>query len=538
MYIKKLSNKRIWSVFIFFFLIISLLCYRVFKLQYLDSKKYSEMTEAQYSYRENRETLNYKLLDRKGIDLSDYKKKYVVVVVPSAFKGKYNEDSEGILNLTYTLKNFDLSYDLSKVGELKNNPKFYWEVDEVTYNKVKNIKSVQGVYAYEFNELIQKGSWNIESLLINPRRAIDNSFKDENSIEMMIYNKTKNNKYPQVVFEKDISGNIIKEGSYNPENNTNIKLTIDKDIQDKISELLRSDKYKNYSQSGAIIMEADTGKILAMAQKDDSKPNVNIGAATENGFYPGSIFKVIVEAAALTSGALDLKDQFTCRGFYEHAHEKHGTLNSHGAMVVSCNDIYSQIAGKSGYKEFYALAEKQGLFSKVLGFDNELAGKLEISEPKQSDGTLSIAAMGQGMRITPIEAISISNTVANNGIYVKPYIIDSFQGKENLINKTSSSSIFNKQIAEELKAQMIDVVKNGTAKGAGIYGIETGGKTGSTERGDKSDGWFAGFFTYSNKTYSIIVFVQDIDKKLESGGTTAAPIFKDIVNETVKILNK
>lgn len=538
MFIRVLSKKRIWFIFIIFFIVISLIYYKIIMIQIVNAKEYSAMEEAQYSFRENTASTNYRLLDCNGNDLSDYDTKYYAVIIPSYFKSKENTDSESILNLTYALRNYNSSYDISKIDEIKDN-KLSFEIDEETYNKIADIKTVKGFYTYESRTIKQKSAWNIETMLLNPRKTSDSSFKDDNSIEIALFNKVKNNKYPQVVFQRDISGNIISESKSSPDKNLDVRLTIDKRIQDMMSMVLRNEKYKNYSQIGAVLMESSTGKILGMVQKEDTKPNVNIGAATENGFYPGSIFKVIVEEAALKNGTIDLNDKFTCRGFYEDEHKNHGKLTSSEAMVVSCNDIYAQIGCKTGYKLIYSMAEKQGILSKVIGFDSELAGEFEINEPKENDGTLSITSMGQGIRITPVEALSISNTVVNKGTYVKPYLIDAYVDKNNepIDKKTTSSyTIFSKTIAEEIKSQMIDVVKNGTAKGTEIKGIETGGKTGTTERGKGSDGWFAGFFNNDGKYYSLIIFVENIDKKSESGGSTAAPIFKDIVNEAVKIL--
>ena len=538
---KYIQNKRVWILFTFVIILFSILYVRIFQFQFLSSKKLSVMADAQYSYRENIETLNFMLLDRNGKNLISSINKYYVVIVPNDFKSNdFNTNSENILTLVYTLRNYNNDYDISKLNLSNKGQKTYLEVDKSTYDKVKNIKSVKGVYAYTLSEMENKGSWSIESLLVNPRRLFDDSFKSEDSLELKLYNKVKNNDKTQIVFEKDTAGNIISENIKYPENNINVRLTIDKNIQQKISEVLQNTKYKNFKQIGVIMMETSTGKILGMTQKDNLLPNVNIGAATDNGFYPGSIFKVIVEEAALKSNAINLKDKFTCRGLYEDEHKNHGTLNSSEALVVSCNDIYAQIGNKTGYKAIYSLAQQQGIFTKVLGFDSELAGKTEIAEPKLSDGSISLVSMGQGMRITPIEAISISNTVANGGVYVKPLLIDAYvDAKNNSEEKTitEKKNILDKNVALTIKNQMIKVVEEGTAKGATLNGIEIGGKTGTTQRNQFSDGWFTGFFKVNDKSYSMLVFVEDINKVTDSGGNTAAPIFRDIVNETKAILN-
>ncbi|WP_406542290.1 penicillin-binding transpeptidase domain-containing protein [Clostridium ljungdahlii] len=165
-----------------------------------------------------------------------------------------------------------------------------------------------------------------------------------------------------------------------------------------------------------------------------------------------------------------------------------------------------------------------------------------MKNPSYSDGSLGLAAIGQNVRITPLEAISIPNTVINDGVYVKPYIVDSYvDDKNNVIEQvnTTSYSVIEKSTAEEMKKQMINVVDMGTAKSAYMNNQEVGGKTGSTQRveltgssktaQEHSDGWFSGFFKANGRYYSMVVFVEDINKDSESGGNTAAPIFKNII---------
>jgi len=86
---------------------------------------------------------------------------------------------------------------------------------------------------------------------------------------------------------------------------------------------------------------------------------------------------------------------------------------------------------------------------------------------------------------------------------------------------------------------MVDVVNNGTGKQAYIKGMSIGGKTGTSEYYEKdkkySDGWFVGFFDLEGKSYSMVVFVKNIDVVKEAGGNTAAPIFKEIINAIKKL---
>lgn len=546
-------KKRQYIVFGFFMILLSILYFRIVKFQYFKSDKLSVMANSQYSYKEDITDANYQLFDCNGKQLLDYNKKYYAVISPEIFtKNNLDTEQDKILTLMYTLRNYNNDYDLSKAGVLNSSKKIYYEIDESTYNKLKDIKDVKGFYVYTYSALDKGDTWKIENLLINTKRTENNEQKSQNSLEMQINNKTKSNKKPQVIFNRDVNGNIVEENTELPKNNVNVRLTLNKNIEEKIKEILNNDKNKNFQQIGVILMEADTGKIKALVQKDDTKPNVNLGVATNHGFFPGSIFKIIVEEAGLDRKTISTTDNFTCRGLYEEAgHDKHGTLTPEEALVVSCNDIFAQIGAKVGFNNFYDNAKSQGLFEKVLGFDSEKQGALEVKEPKISDGSLGIASIGQNLRITPIEAISIANTVVNNGTYVKPYIIDSYVDDNNTEIESLSTEkrhVIDTSTANIMKNQMIKVVRKGTAQAAYIDNIEVGGKTGSTQRVEvskqisqtesHSDGWFVGFFKIKDKYYSMTVFIQDINKDKESGGNTAAPIFKDIVNGVSQYLEK
>lgn len=548
---RALIRKRQYIILILFITLFAVLCWRMVQFQYIGSNKLSVMADSQYEYKEDITDTNYLLFDSNGKQLINYNKKYYAVISPEIFtRNNLDKDSDQTLTLMYILRNYNDNYDLSKAGVLNSSKKLYYEIDESTYNKLKDIKDVKGFYTYVYSAADKDGVWKLENLLINPRRTDNDAFKANDSLEMQLYNKTKDNKKPQVIFNRDINGNIIDEKTELPKNNVNVRLTVDKNIEDKVKEILNSEKNKDFTQIGVILMEASTGKIKAMVQKDDSKPNVNIGVATNNGFFPGSIFKIIVEEAGLDRKSINVNDKFTCRGLYENEkHNKHGTLSIGEAFDVSCNDIFSQVGSKVGFNNFYDNAKSQGLMEKVLGFDSEESGKSEVKDAKNSDGTLGIASIGQSIRITPLESASIANTVVNNGIYIKPHILEAYVDDSNNEIETLNTEqhpVIEKSTASTMKKQMINVVKQGTAKAAYMDNVEVGGKTGTTQRieiskqsgkaEEHSDGWFVGFFKVGGKYYSMVVFVQDIDKDKDSGGNTSAPIFKDVISGTMPYL--
>jgi cell division protein FtsI/penicillin-binding protein 2 len=467
----------------------------------------------------------------------NYKNKYYVVIDPVTFARNYNNDDD-LFALTYILKDYNKSYNLLDMGLGKDPAKKTFLVDEGTYKKLKNIKGIKGFYTYTFSAVDRSEAWSIENMLSSIKDPADNNTKKEDSLEMLIYKKTDQNEFPREVFDKDLDGNITPQEFITPDKNVNIRLTIDKNMQDRIKEIITSDKYNKFNQIGVVLMESSSGKLLSMTQKDDSQPNVNLGSKGE-GFDPGSIFKVIVEEAGLDKKNISLNTKYHCKqemysGPYDKCPDKdHGVLTAEEAMIVSCNNIFAQIGDKVGVNYFLDNAKSQGLFNKVLSFDSEAKGKAVLPKVGEGAGQLAI---GQSMSITPVQAISIANTVVNDGLYVKPYLIDAFvnnEAKELEVLNTEKHQSINKSTANILKNQMIKVVNSGTATSAKIANIEVGGKTGTSTRFDgnkkTSDGWFAGFFKVNNKYYSMVVFVKDIDIEKEQAATTAAPIFKDIV---------
>lgn len=549
--IKYRSKKRIYNLFILFVIIFGILIYRIFKFQFFDAKKLSVMAESQYTYMESTRENKWLLLDSKGRDLLKYKDKYYAVIVPDSFKENQQDKNEDkILSIIYTLRNYNKDYDITKIQSLDKSGKIYYKIDKNTYEKLEKMKNIKGFYVYK-KKVVDKGNtekkeyWKLENMLLNPYKNDGRTLKDKNTLEMNIYNKVKNNENPKIIYKKDLSGKIISSEIKNTKSNINPKLTLDYDIQEKIKKVLLKDEYKSFDQIGVILMESNTGKIKSMIQKDETLPNINIGAATQNGFPPGSIFKVLVEEAGIEKDIIATNDKFTCKSEFENNHKSsHGTLSVRDAFIVSCNHIFSQIGMKVGFENINYMIKKHGLYDKVLNLQQEQKGYLELKgnkEPNISDGTLPLLSFGQLIRITPIESIAMVNTVVNDGIYVKPYILEGYVNDNNeVIEKlnTKEERIITKNTANIMKNQMLDVVRRGTAKGAYDNNIEIGGKTGTNQRSEVnkdnklqnySDGWFIGFFKSNGVYYSMVVFIPNINAKEQSAGSTAVPIFYDIV---------
>ncbi|CDI49136.1 penicillin-binding protein 2 [Clostridium tetani 12124569] len=517
---------------------------RLYNLQYKDRERYNVMANMQHSYVEPTRDLNYKLLDCNGDNLLKYKEEYKAVIIPKVFAKQNGEENyKEYLKIIEELELYNEDYNNL---DITSNAKHYFTIDLPTYEKIKDIKNIKGFYTFKNLKVDRSEAWSLENMITTTKNISSGKEKSLDSLEMTIKNKLKNNKNYTIEFEKDVDNNILNIEENIPKNNLNVKLTLDRNIQGNIKELLKS-KYGDYEQIGVILMESNSGNIKAMVQKDDTLPNINIGAETLNGFFPGSIYKTLVMETILEKDNDNVNKSFSCKGLYEDNNKgiNHGSLNINDAFVVSCNHIFSQLGIESGFQSIHSLSKSQGLLDKVLNLDREQSGKFEIEEPKMENGSLGLTAIGQNIRITPIEAISIANTVINEGIYIKPNIISVYVDNANKVvekTKYQGERCISKETALNVKKAMNGVVNKGTAREAYLEDIDIGGKTGSTERLEiikdrngkskrikYSDGWFIGFFNKEDKYYSMVVFVKNINKDSESGGNTAAPIFKDVV---------
>ncbi|MBU3191268.1 penicillin-binding protein 2 [Clostridium bowmanii] len=547
------NQKRTWMLMIIFMLLFCFLIWKIVNYMYFKAEPLKAMFNAQYTIDE-KYGLQYNLLDRNNVPLLEYNVNYYAIIDPVDYF-RFNEYTSkfDLQALTFTLRNYNSNYDLEKLKGNSNGEKIKYKVDEVTFEKLKDIKKVRGFYTYAANEIKEDNNkyWNIENILTKTKynkNSIDPITKkyfsklvskSADSLEMQIYNKTKNNEFTKIRFVKGVDGEISEGKIIEPEKNINVRLTLDKEIQDSALDILHEKKYEKYDQIGVVLMESSTGKIRAMAQKDDSLSNANLGYPSTYGAYPGSIFKSIVEEAGLDMDLINKNEIYTIiPGLFpedSHNYNNKNKFTVGEAFRDSSNNIFAQLGWKVGFQNIYNYAENQGMLNKVLNLEQEQSGKFEVglSSP-QTD--LSQTAIGQKIRITPIQAISIPNTITNNGIYVKPSIIDAYVNGENKVLERITSKtyqVLKKETAREVKLDMMDVVKNGTGREAIVKDMDIGGKTGTSmylEEGIKYyDGWFVGFFNLRGKNYSMVVFVNKIDKE-ESGGSTAAPIFKEIVN--------
>ena len=240
------------------------------------------------------------------------------------------------------------------------------------------------------------------------------------TIEGELYDYLKDNQTPEAEFYLDNKAVYSKQSVSVSDQNRNLRLTIDKDVQDKVDEVLHSDEYGYLNNIGVIIMESSTGKIKCMAQKDESEANINLGIE-QMGYEPGSIYKIITLSSALDCGLININDTYVCRG--DICKTPHGKITIEKAFEISCNDVFAQIGAKLGYDKLVEYSKEQGLYNRVLNFCGDNRNEAVGIIPDEEAGISNIA-IGQCMNVTPIQMLGAINTIVNDGVYEKPYVIE------------------------------------------------------------------------------------------------------------------
>lgn len=355
-----------------------------------------------------------------------------------------------------------------------------------------------------------------------------------------------------------------------------VTLTIDAQLQGKTEEIIRDSidelkKLKKKSTFGAaVVMNVNTGEILAMASYPTYEPEVFVGTlkqedwdkiqannnplydrAVQGAYAPGSTFKMVTATAALENNVVSQTEYVYDRGVYPYAHNPvcwyytqyhrgHGNLNIKQALQKSCNYFFYEMGRRLGvdeiekYAKFYGLGQKTGV---ELSSENSgiVASKSVAEEKKRTwylSDTLS-AAIGQGYnRFSPLQMARYVSILANGGNYINATVIKNIKDENgNEISKEDIRNYMNELlgVSTERKTDVtvsketIDTIKAGmrlvTSPGGTAYTAfsnfekSVAGKTGSaqaTENGvDKANGWFVGFTPYKDPEIAVVVLLED-----------------------------
>jgi peptidoglycan glycosyltransferase len=311
-----------------------------------------------------------------------------------------------------------------------------------------------------------------------------------------------------------------------------------------------------------VALEPSTGKVLALAStptfdpaqlsshdpaairayRDSLDDDQLSNQAVSERYPPGSIFKVIVSAAALSSGdyapdtvvpapqELTLPStNTTLSNFGDSACDPSGQQSLTDALTISCNTAFAQLGIDLGEEQVREMAESFGLDDE--GFEMPLPVAGSTVGDIATAAELGVASIGQqNVVVTPMQAAMIAAAVANDGSLMRPYLVDSVQAPDlTVVDQTDPEEMsrpVSGEVADQLAGMMTSVVENGSGRRAQISGVEVAGKTGTAENAGPDHNWFIGFTPADDPQIAVAVFVRNGGG---TGGDLSAPIARQVM---------
>jgi peptidoglycan glycosyltransferase len=346
-----------------------------------------------------------------------------------------------------------------------------------------------------------------------------------------------------------------------------VVLSIDHELQQIAADALGE-------RAGSVVaIEPSTGRVLAMVstpsfdpnrlathsssevlsyyqsvEADSTKPLSNRAIAGDQ-YFPGSVFKLLVPAAALESRGFSAESEFENLPEIQLPLSTAIVTNSGGrlcglgetvtietALVLSCNVPFAELGLALGEGAIGDMADR-------FGFEATLEIPLAVTPSRYPRGMdqaqLMLSSFGQyDVRVTPLQVAMISAAIANDGQLMTPQLVDEVLANDLRVLDEFEPSVYStpmsKRTANELRRIMVEGVQNGVASQGQVTGIPVAGKTGTAETGidDGRSFWFTGFAPANDPKIAVAVVVEG-DAADGTGNSVAGPIARAVLEQVV-----
>jgi cell division protein FtsI (penicillin-binding protein 3) len=441
---------------------------------------------------------------------------------------------------------------------------FVWISRKLPPEKVEAIEALnlKGIYFQDENQRF----YPKRDLAAHVLGFVDPDEKGLAGIEYELDSQIRS-KSEKIVVMADARQRWFDGGEAQRERGANVVLTLDEKIQYIAQRELLAAIEKTHALAGSVIvMNSNTGEILAMANWPRFNPNVASEAPAESRmnravaalYEPGSTFKLITLAAAFDQDITRPNEVFDCEngaiyiaGHRIRDHKPFGLLNVADILAQSSDVGAIKIAVRLGAPRFYEYIRAFG-FGSPTGVDlpGESKGLLHRLE-NWSAISIGSVSMGQEIGVTPIQLITAVSAIANGGLLIKPHVVQQIKRGEQVLPTRASLSaaepkrVIRPETAATLRRLMEGVVLKGTGKLAHLDGWTAAGKTGSAQKIDPATGRysptqliasFTGFAPINNPAVTILISL-DSPVGLREGGQVAAPVFKRIAEQVLSYLD-
>ena len=580
-------NRRMFFAFLGKLSFLSLVGYRLFDIQIINSAKYKTLSKNNQINIEIIHPLRGFIKDRSGKVIASNVKVFDLYIIPERTKN-INETLNNLskyiqLDFKKKIEIINLSKKVKKFEKIKIYENLEWEtleVLEVNKNYLSGLELIEDFQRFypeneTFSHLLGYVNKPSKKDLILPyiskmpmlnigKQGIEKVFNSE------LIGSPGNRE-----IEVNSSGRIIREISKQSSiNGQDITLSFDSDLQKFLTY-----KLENHKAGSIVVMNTNNGEILSMASSPNynsnliiKKPNKDYWDAlldnplspltdrSVQGLYsPGSTYKMIVAIAALKHGIINSKNKFFCEGKIEFGDrlfhcwktKGHGNMNIISAIQESCDVFFYNLSIKLGIDKIAKVANDFGLGqiypSQIL---NQKKGIVPSKKWKKENlnenwygGETLISAIGQGYVLaTPLQLVVMMSRIASGGKKILPSIVKVTSNKKFKKMDEYSNSI---KLINEAMYKVVNE-KGGTAVKSKSDKFYFAGKTGTSqvkkitleeresetfrkaeiEWKNRDHALFVGYMPYDDPKYAISVIIEHGG----SGASTAAPIAKQVFN--------
>ncbi len=580
---KRKLQIRILVVFVVFATLLSLLGIRIAYLQIIDGPKLQREAVEQQTRDNIVASRRGTIYDRNGKVLAQSSTVETVTANPNEIRNS-KKDANKIAEQLGAVLEMDASDIKKLLDKNTNHVTIKRKIDVELANKVRELE-LYGIY-------LQEDSKRYYPYGTFASHVIGFTGDDNQGLAgiEMVYDEQLKGVPGRVIALKnalDTDMPFQQEKYIDAQNGTNIVLTIDEVIQhfaEKHLEIVFREE-KVQQGAAAIVMDVETGEVLAMTTKPDFDLNnpfelVDEGEkqrveaisneqerATEkmNALYkmwrnkavvdsyePGSCFKIMTAAMALEEDIVTINTPFFCPGYKVVADRRiacanrngHGAQNFKEGVQNSCNPVFievGQLVGADLFKKYY----KAFGFTDVTGFD--LPGEAKgVFYGDNNFGLieLSTTAFGQGPKITPLQLISAVSAIANGGNLLKPFLVKELVDDDGNTLKSTEPKVVRQVISKETSDMMCslleNVVMNGSGQNAYIKGFRLAGKTGTSEKIPRGNGKyvssFIGFAPANDPKVACLVMLDEASNGEYYGGRIAAPVVGKIMEDILRYM--
>jgi cell division protein FtsI/penicillin-binding protein 2 len=359
--------------------------------------------------------------------------------------------------------------------------------------------------------------------------------------------------------ERDARGGFIGVGSHEltpAQDGDDIVLTVDRVVQTFIEDELKKGVERYGAERGSIIvMDPRTGAILGMATYPTFDPNfyyaitdprVQLNPLVSEIFEPGSILKPLVMAAALNEDKIEPSTTMVDSGPVKVAEYKIDTFDGKHAGVQTMTQVLEQsnnvgmvwVGQQLGAETMYDYFRRFGLGERT-GIELDGETQTTLPEPdKWNVTTVATTSFGQGIAVTPLQALNSINALAHKGQLLEPHIVDYTKSPDGTITRREPrvvQQVVSPETAAQLSAMMVSVIEKGVGQLARVPGYYLAGKTGTAQVPDEHGRYhadrkiisFVGFGPVEDPQFSVLIKL-DNPAGLSFASGTAAPMFRAI----------